>query len=209
MGGAGRGRLVRDTAGRRRRYRLARGRPSSAHARLVRTSGTSSSNAAPVTCWTAARCPRSRRAAPRAHGFSHDLQRRLRAGQLGLQPLVAAAHPLQLDLLSAPPRSAALGGQPGQRPGIPSATPLHNVGGVQALTAQQRALIARLGQPVVLGQDRQLVLRAEPAPARPCGRVISHDAIMRRHKGGGHAHDQRSCLALRGIKGYYRCLTSA
>src|SRR4030095_12767469 len=65
------------------------------------------------------------------------------------------------------------------------------VGGVQALAAQQRALIAWLGQPVVLGQDRQLVLRAEPTPPRRGGRVISHDAIMRRHKGGGHAHDQQ------------------
>ena len=31
--------------------------------------------------------------------FSHDLQRRTRARQLGLQALVAAAHPLQLDLV--------------------------------------------------------------------------------------------------------------
>jgi hypothetical protein len=37
----------------------------------------------------------------------HDLQRGLRAGQLGFEPLVPAVHPLQLDLLSGPPRSAA------------------------------------------------------------------------------------------------------
>jgi hypothetical protein len=111
--------------------------------------------------------------------LSHNLQRRSGAGQLGFQTLVTATDAFQLDLLWGALGCPALGGQAGQHPGLPGSTPLHDGGGVQAFAAQQRALVTRLGEPVVLGQDRQLGTRGLNLRRRGrAGVMVGHVAIM-------------------------------
>jgi hypothetical protein len=61
--------------------------------------------------------------------FSHDLQRRLGAAQLGGQASVLAAQSLDLGRLGALLRLATLGGQGVEGADIPGAARLHDVGG--------------------------------------------------------------------------------
>jgi hypothetical protein len=111
--------------------------------------------------------------------FSRDLQRRLRPLQLGLEPLVASAEALELDLRGRPAR-LGLRRQALPGAGVAGLAPLRDVGGVQPLAAQQRASFLRaVPQRVVLVEDRFLVLGSERSPPRSSGRVgLVHHAII-------------------------------
>ena len=82
-------------------------------------------------------------------------------GQLLLQPRLLLAQPRRsarpADRAAGRPRGRA---SAGQRPGVAGPPPLHDVAGIQALPAQDRALLTRLRR-VIGGQDLQLVLRGE------------------------------------------------
>lgn len=62
------------------------------------------------------------------------------------------------------------GRQPRQRASVTGPPPLHDVAGIQALTAQQRALLT-LGRSFIGRQDLQLVLGGERPPLRPLGHL--------------------------------------
>src|ERR1700741_2505808 len=128
-----------------------------------------------ATAWsvmasTSARCPRSRRASPRAHAVlpAHPP----RGGPWPAPAPTGASRPQ--GGRSSRPRVTALAAarhrQPGQRARITRLAPLHDMAGVQALAAQQRPLRPLRGG-VVLGQDLQLVLGRERPPLRPLGHL--------------------------------------
>ena len=160
---------VAGSAGAAGSSRPARRRPPGRR-RARRPRGASSAIAVSVTASTSARCPRSRRASPRARAVlpAHPP----RSGPWPAPAPVAASRPP--GGRSARPRvaplTAARRGQPGQRAGVAGPPPLHDVAGVQALPAQQRALLPIRGG-VVGGQDLQLVLRGERPPPGPLGHL--------------------------------------
>ncbi|MDP9823686.1 hypothetical protein J2S59_003495 [Nocardioides massiliensis] len=133
------------------------GQPS--HARFTPTGSARSSTAGVITVATASAWPCSRRASPRARVLSHQGQRRLRLGQLGLSLLVSYPQPLDLAIAAVP----GLGAQRRRRAGIGGLAPLHDVGGAQALASRDLSPLAAVSG-VVLGQDLRLVLRGERAP---------------------------------------------
>src|ERR1022692_5294880 len=132
--------------------------------------------------------------------FSHYLDRCLCPGKLGGELLVLFSQPVVIHL-----RLAARG-PPGWLTGkafIAGLTPLLDVGVIQALAAQQRPPVARIGKLVVLLDDRQLVGRGEgppPGPVSPRTPRGGHQAILphgRRHVCNGQCHvSRRSRLAL-------------
>ena len=135
------------------------------------TSGASSAIAVSVTASTSARCPRSRRASPRARAVlpAHPP----RSGPWPAPAPVAASQLAKRAICSSRGSrrlTATRRGQRGQRAGVTGPPPLHDVAGVQALTAQQGTLLA-VGGGVVGGQDLQLVLRGERAPPGPLGHL--------------------------------------
>ncbi len=77
-------------------------------------------------------------------------------------------------------RGAWLLGQTGRSASITRPPPLDYMGGVQALPAQNRALVPRFGG-VVLGDDRQLLSRGERAPPRAL-RAWAHAPIISGHR---------------------------
>lgn len=108
--------------------------------------------------------------------FSQGLQRGLVPGGLPLQPFHLPTQLLVLDLgggLLRAGRAGAAVDQVLQGPGIARGPPLGDVGVVQALAAQDRALLT-LGRGVVLGRGPKLVLRgsARWVEAPPCS--ITH-----------------------------------
>src|SRR4029450_13703862 len=98
--------------------------------------------------------------------------------------------------------------QAGPRARVGGLAPLHDVGGVQPFTAQDRAPLAAVGS-VVLGQDRRLVLRGGHAALWPLS-SRSHAPIINGGIGQGHRH--RLLLASRPVQREETqqwCLTSA
>src|SRR5215211_3349253 len=166
FGDSGRGAGGPSSGGRRRRSTVARLTPSSSHACLVDIAFSSAPRCSAVTASTWSRCPRSRRAAPRARALSRDLQRRLRPLELGREAFVVAAEPVQLELLGRSPL-ARLAGQTRAGAGFGLLAPLEDVRRVQALAAQDRtSLLGALRPRVVLGYDLSLVLGAECSSRR-------------------------------------------
>lgn len=112
-----------------------------------------------------------------------------------LASFVLSAQPLQLGLLgraravtpTSRPRRLARPATPGvwllgrctsrQHARVAGLAPLDDVRVVQPFPAQQRAALARLGRPVVLGHHPQLVLRREHPPAR----LVTTRAAARTH----------------------------
>jgi len=91
-----------------------------------------------------------------------DLDHRLDLLQAPPQPLVLGPEGLVLRLqgvLALSPRAPPDEGSP-----LPLAAPVHQVGGVQPLPAEQGADLTRLGGPVGLFEDPQLVLGGELPP---------------------------------------------
>jgi hypothetical protein len=106
------------------------------------------------------------------------LERDAVPGQLVLELGVAPAQQVELALGRCA-LLAVLGGEAGQRTHLPGPLPLDDVARVQALSAQQGALASLIGDPLVLLEDRQLVLRAEAAPLRFGRRVlVGHGSIL-------------------------------
>ncbi len=112
--------------------------------------------------------------------FPRDLQRKLGAGQLRLEPLGAATDLVQLDLLSRTLGLAALGGQAFDGTGVADLAPLGDVGGVETLPAQQRSSSLRTSrQGVVLVEMRALYSAVNERRRGRAARVrLVHRPIM-------------------------------
>jgi len=130
---------------------------------------TSSAIAVSVRASTSARCPRSRRASPRARAVlpAHPP----RSGSWPAPPPVAVS-PAQggrSAQLRVAPLTSARNGQPSQCAGVAGPPPLHDVAGVQALPTlfviSGKLSIPALGSLIVSGQVPQPRL-AERAEAR-------------------------------------------
>ena len=97
--------------------------------------------------------------------FSHDLQRHLRALQLGLEPDNLPAGPAQLHITSRPPISSRSDCETGQSAAVTLLTPLRQMRRVQTLTPQERAPVrAALRQSVVRVQVGVLLNGGEGPP---------------------------------------------
>src|SRR6266496_587394 len=115
-------------------------------------------------------------------------------GVLALEPLDLAGQ--RIGRLAAPRTPQCL-----QCAGVAGTTPIHDVGGVQALPPQDRALGAGLGRLVELVKDRQLVAGSAAPPLGTLGHFrvgnLGHRASMHAGLGPLKGGGQRECLLTR------------
>ena len=165
--------------------------PAREHARRRSPiSGSSSVTGPSITSSTSTRTPRSASISKSVWLFP-DLECHPRLGQFRLGPPGPAGRLRQRRRIRCRRRLRRRAGSARtvQRSGLPSSAPLHQVRGVQPLPAQQGALGPIRAQPVILGQDRQLVISSEP-PSRGSvrRRWIVHRTIMGEFHQGRHGH---------------------
>jgi len=149
-------------------------RPGSAQDRLTGTAAARSSvNIAVITSSTTVACPCSRRCAPRAQPFSHDLHYRRRRGQLTGQPLALRPQPCRIVFPTG--RSPGCSMRPSRRRRAPvtaSRALVHSrIWDWYRPSPRNTAALLPCGAVLVLGDHTDPVGRGERAPDRTGRRI--------------------------------------